>query len=161
MTITRKTFILSPIGFNPFAPRVDFSYVEEEPEPVFSDLIGKTISEIEVNHYENEIRFHTDAGVYRMYHKQDCCEDVYINDKSGDWDDLLGTPILHAEMSTNASEFEPGQHREYEYGSYPDHYTWSFYKLGTVKGWVDLRWFGQSNGCYSEEVDFELMEKRL
>jgi hypothetical protein len=117
----------------------------------FSDLIGKTLVEIDgASKGSEEIRFRcSDGTVYQMLHDQDCCESVQVEDITGDLADLLGSPILLAEESTNNSDPE-GYKREYP----PESLTWTFYKLATIKGYVDLRWLGESNGYYSEEVSF-------
>lgn len=39
-----------------------------------------------------------------MYHIQDCCEDVYIEDINGDIENLIEVPILLAEETTNKGE---------------------------------------------------------
>lgn len=112
-----------------------------------SELIGKVISKIDKS--VDEITFTLENGdQYKMYHSQDCCESVTIEDINGDINDLLGYPITLAEESTS-TENPTGITKEYQ-----DSFTWTFYRLATIKGYVDIRWYGESNGYYSESVDF-------
>lgn len=116
-------------------------------------LQGKTLSHIE-NKDNNELIFTCDDGCrYKMYHYQDCCESVYLEDICGDLNDLINTPILVAEELTMMEDLLGILEREF----YDQSFTWTFYTFTTVKGTVTLRWFGTSNGYYSEFVDLELM----
>lgn len=115
----------------------------------FEELVGVTLTNI-VNLENLELVFTLDTGDrYRLYHDQDCCESVQIVDISGDLDDLIGQPILMAEEVSNDKD-PPG----YEPEPYRESFTWTFYKLATNKGGVTVRWYGRSNGYYSESVDF-------
>lgn len=117
----------------------------------FESLVGKTLTAIEGMKDDSEnITFKCDDGSeFVMYHSQSCCESVSVESVVGDVDDLIGAPLRIAEEST--SDQTPfGFKHEYE----PESQTWTFYKLATIKGYVDLRWFGSSNGYYSESVSF-------
>lgn len=106
-------------------------------------LEGLTLSDVRVDRYMDRIEFiSTDGRRFEMAHFQDCCETVTIEDVIGDIDDLTGSPILTAEERSNQMEHAEGSQ------------TWTFYTLRTIKGTVDIRWLGQSNGYYSESVDF-------
>ena len=114
----------------------------------FEDLLGKTLVKIDLAKANDEIIFTADDGSsYALYHSQDCCEFVEIEDIEGDFNDLLGSPIT---VAAEVSQVDPVAS---ESG------TWTFYKMATVKGWVDVRWYGSSNGYYSESVDFRQVTK--
>lgn len=116
-----------------------------------TDLIGKTL--ISVKNYDNqEIIFTTNRNkVYKLWHCQHCCESVRVEDIVGDLEDLVGVPILMAEEVSsrdNPEGFDTSS-------TYQDSFTWTYYKFATIKGYVDIRWYGESNGYYSESVDFD------
>lgn len=119
-------------------------YDKEKP---FAALVGKTLVSIAANGDHDEVTFKaSDGSEFLMYHSQGCCESVTLNEVVGDFGDLLQTPILEAEVVSN-KDGDPKP-------EYPDSWTWTFYKLATAKGRVTLRWLGESNGYYSESVDF-------
>lgn len=118
----------------------------------FEKLVGKTFVEIQANDAQDEIMFRTSDGEeFKMWHQQYCCESVSIESIVGDLSDLIGTPILKAEEAT--SDARPTELPKPDYED--DSQTWTFYKLATIKGYVDIRWHGSSNGYYSEGVDFD------
>lgn len=120
----------------------------------FEDLLGKTLVSIDGAEEENdEIIFTCSDGTkYKMYHEQDCCESVKIEDICGNIEDLIGFPITMADK--NSSRY----YEEDEDGYIDESCTWTWYKLATVKGYVTIRWYGVSNGYYSEEVDFAIWD---
>ena len=117
---------------------------------IFKPLMGVVITKIDGAVKESEeIRFTLENGdVFRMYHEQDCCEDVRVEDVGGNIEDLIGNPILLAEEVTNEGDMEWGETC-----------TWTWYHFATIKGYVTIRWFGESNGYYSERVDCEWIKK--
>lgn len=118
--------------------------------PSISDLIGRTVTRIERPN-SGEVIFICDGDgtTWRLFHYQDCCESVYLDDVAGDLADLTGTPIVMAEESTRNGSGEDGAESR----------TWTFYKFATARGYVTLTWRGDSNGYYSESVDFEQIGK--
>ncbi|MER8591850.1 hypothetical protein NKH33_09640 [Mesorhizobium sp. M1182] len=112
-----------------------------------SDMLGATLSRVHQDGDE-EITFETNDGRrFVMFHEQDCCENVTIDDVVGDLQSLVGNPILVAEEVSSDDE-------EFEAKNYAESFTWTFYKFATIKGHVDIKWFGSSNGYYSEGVSF-------
>lgn len=124
-----------------------------------SKLIGKTLVDISNLNDEGLIFTEQNCTQYKMYHNQDCCESVSIDDIEGDLKDLINHPILQAEEVSNSEnpkfmEWPDEDEPNGVYKSYDESCTWTFYKLATVKGYVTIKWYGSSNGYYSEGVDF-------
>jgi hypothetical protein len=112
---------------------------------IYNKLIGKVATDIEVNDNKgyDQIKFtFSDGDEYTMHHNGDQA-DIYIEDINGDLEDLIGAPLIVAEevQSRNPEASESG--------------TWTFYKFATIKGYVDIRWYGTSNGYYSEIAVFK------
>ena len=126
-------------------------------EAVMGDVKGKTINKIVGMEKGSDVItfFCADGSLFQMLHERECCEWVSIEDVCGDVDDLIGAEILVAEENMSEGICPEGcimpinalKNQRYSF-------TWTFYKLATRKGYVDIRWYGESNGCYSECVDF-------
>jgi len=119
---------------------------------IFQEMIGTTMSSVKRLDGQDGDELHfidTKGNLYRFYHQQGCCEGVNIEDICGDLDDLVGSPILVAEGYSNHMD------NDEDISS-----TWTFYTFRTAKGAVSVRWYGSSNGYYSESVDYEFVQVR-
>lgn len=120
-----------------------------------SELLGKTLVSITgAKEGNDEIIFEcSDGSKYRMYHEQDCCETVTIEDICGYINSLIDNPLTMAEDVSNTMDIPIIDKMVYSC-------TWTLYKFATVRGYVTIRWYGESNGYYSERVDFEKLRIR-
>ncbi len=119
-----------------------------EKEVELSVLLGSVLVSAEKVD-DKEIHFKTESGKhYLLYHEQDCCESVKVDDICGELSELVGSPRVQAEEIS--SEGTPAKDAEYP----DDSSTWTFYRLASVKGTVVIRFYGTSNGYYSERVSF-------
>lgn len=138
-----KELLRTNSGFYNIEHRVEWKNCDLD----IKEMEGKTFDKVFC--YKEALIFANDNEIYLLYHGQECCEDVTIDDVCGDLHDLEGTPLLKAEVvSYNNDDGLIGAKDTYD-----DSYTWTFYKFATRKGYVDVKWYGTSNGYYSESVD--------
>ncbi len=111
-----------------------------------SEFIGQKITKISGgNKGDDEIVISFEAMPdIKILHFQDCCEDVQIEDIDANLQDFVGGQLLGIEKSNGELP---------ALDEYDDSYTWSFVKIKTTKGWANVRFYGTSNGYYSEDVD--------
>lgn len=99
-------------------------------------LKGKTLVYVDVK--DLGVDLITDEGdVYDLSGEEGPPNDchIWVESVVGDINDLLYTPLLMAEESSSV-----------------DGVTWTFYKFATIKGYVDIRFCGESNGYYCEKA---------
>lgn len=112
-------------------------------------IIGKKIVRVKgLEKESDEVKILFDDGsILRMFHAQNCCEMVRIEDIDNDESVLIGAEVYrfveaHADVG----------------GLYSGSATWTFYKIATSLGHLVIRWIGESNGCYSERVNIEYID---
>lgn len=117
-------------------------------------LVGETLTHIDV--FVDEILLTTESGrKIKIYHDQDCCESVGIVDTEGNWQFLVGKPLVKASEEINPDN-DPifSQIKQEDFSRTDTKLTFR-----TNDNTVISRWIGESNGYYSESVDFRDITK--
>ena len=124
------------------------TYFPEQQNDFFKTLANKKIVDVRgLSRGSDYISIlFSDGDAIKFYHSQDCCESVEVDDVYGCEDDLIDAILYDIELV---------QSNDRRKDKYDESYTWSFYKFRTSKGYVDVRWYGHSNGYYSDTVDVE------
>lgn len=108
----------------------------------------KDIKGLEKNSNSVTIIFE-DGTTISQYHEQDCCESVVIEQVDGDPSKHVGA-IAHELLE---KVLHPEDMQADDLPDYIESLTATFYTLKTSKGYLDWRWYGESNGYYSESVE--------
>jgi hypothetical protein len=111
---------------------------------ILKEFEGKVLENVTYNKEDEILTFYfTNGDVYEMFHEQDCCESVYLEDGYDDLMFLIGQEILQAYVTSNSGDDDGGT------------YTYTYYNISTFLNSATLRWYGSSNGYYSEAVDIQ------
>ena len=135
---------------------------------ILQSIIGERIASIDITSEKNWKNLIDETAVLitlksgrqiRIYHERDCCEYVRIISRDGEWIDLVGKVIVdaHEEIHQTPSDLRL-------FGVNIDDYddtsaTLTIVTLKADDATVISRWLGESNGYYSESVDFEELKQ--
>ena len=121
------------------------------------NLIGKVI--VFIKEESDGLTFITNDNTKYVL----CGDDGYPNDCEvwlesvvGDLQDLVGSPLLVAQevsgqtVADSDKQLDMSLEKNRKHAEYSQ--NWTFYKFATIKGYVDLRFCGESNGYYSEKA---------
>lgn len=149
------------MGYNPRQPRRPLPRVADGVKDRrqimrISILRGKTLTDVRLGPNKQSILFTCENGnTYLMHHYQDCCEEVFVHDIAGELSDLIGAPLLMAEMVHSKSKTPGGREKP----NTDETFAWTFYKFATIKGYVTICWYGSTSSSYSIKVEFESIWK--
>lgn len=136
---------------NGYAKNNYIKLTKEQYQLEILEMIGCKVIDIiivvsERNEDKRAMLIVTENAVYHFEHDQQCCEYVYLEEIIGDINDLIGQTLTMAEVVFEWVKSNDN-HDDDEVKA------WTFYKFATVKGYVTMRWVGESNGYYSVDVD--------
>ena len=115
-------------------------------------LVGETLTHIDSDD-GNQIMLTTESGrIIKIFHEQDCCEYVTIEDTEGNWHDLIGKVLVEAGEGGSDNEVPPE--------GWADSWTRTELTFRVNDATVISKWIGESNGYYSESVDIEELSSR-
>jgi len=118
-------------------------------EKSFGDLTGARITKVTGLEEGSEcVTFETDKGELALYHSQACCESVQLQELDGGAEELEGQVVLYARVEEGDLPYRGSSEEPELYLA--ESYTWTFLRIGTIKGTVVMRWLGESNGYYGE-----------
>jgi len=114
----------------------------------FKDLVGEILDHVDIfpkdKENPSEIILTTRSGKkFKIYHSQDCCEHVFLESVQGEWKELIGQTI------NEVSNLEKDASDEEQY----NHATRTILKFKADYDTVITKWYGSSNGYYSESVN--------
>lgn len=121
----------------------------------YTEFSGKTIQEIRgcKKHSDEVTIIFTDGSCLKFYHQQSCCETVLLEDFDTNPEYLINTNIIYIEER----KYSDSENAVKPLNDWAESYTWTFYIIKTSKFTMWMRWYGESNGWYSEEVDIDYL----
>ena len=117
----------------------------------FFELKGQIVKEITgLEKNSPEAHIVTNQTTYKLYHHQDCCESVLIENVIGDEKDILNEEIIFAEEDAGAKDPDWATDYDHDYS-----HTWTKYVLKTKNASLEFWFLGESNGYYNESVSIK------
>lgn len=116
---------------------------------MIEELNGERILSAKVLDCSARVLLRTENHVYEFHHEQDCCENVRLIEAEFSiegmysWENIPEGGLLVREASERTESKDVNDF---------EHETQTFYHIDTDKGAIHMRWLGESNGYYSEEV---------